>query len=185
MKNYFAGSKVNIVKQDRPQDKTFMKCAALFITLAVVISGCHKPSTRLQAQINFCENVVLNLHPPGDLSLLPADDSDLENMMAAGTDLKAKLSKNSREYQVFGSVLDEYDSYTNMINIDRYWIDYYRKSYQTEMQNHGSGSAADAYAANLKRATVEDNAFALQEYQFVKDKAKEADEILEKIQANE
>ena len=106
-------------------------------------------------------------------------------MEAAGTDLKLKLPKNSREFQVFGSVLDEYNAYATMIKTDRYWIDYYRKAYQAEVQNHGLGSASDALAANLKNATVEDNAQALQEYQFVKNKAKEAEGILEKIQANE
>ena len=129
--------------------------------------------------------MILNLHPPGDLSLLSADDTDVENMEAAGTDLKLKLPKNSREFQVFGSVLDEYNAYATMIKTDRYWIDYYRKAYQAEVQNHGLGSASDALAANLKNATVEDNAQALQEYQFVKNKAKEAEGILEKIQANE
>jgi hypothetical protein len=165
-------------------DKTKSGTIILAMIL-LVVAGCHKPSTRLQAQINFCENVVLDLHPPGDLSLLPADDADVENMVSAATDLKLKLSKNSREYQVFGSVLDEYDSYETMIKTDRYWIDYYRKAYKAEVQDHGSGSASDALAANLKNATVEDNAQVLQEYQFVKDKAKEAEEILEKIQANE
>lgn len=164
-------------------DKT--KSGAIILAMILLtVAGCHKPSTRLQAQINFCENVVLDLHPPGDLSLLPADD-DVENLEAAGTDLKLKLSKNSREYQVFGSALDEYNSYVAMIKTDRYWIDYYRKAYKAEVQNHGSGSASDALAANLKNATAEDNAQVLQEYQFVKDKTKEAKEILEKIQANE
>ena len=97
-------------KSSRPAPRRKLPRSFKDLTPAkMCIRDSHKPSTRLQAQINFCENVVLNLHPPGDLSLLPADDSDLENMMAAGTDLKAKLSKNSREYQVFGSVLDEYD----------------------------------------------------------------------------
>ena len=165
----------------RMADKPKSPIIILTIVLSVFVDGCHKPSTRLQKQIQFCQDVELNLPQPQD-----ADPKlILDTYINMGTDLKLNFSKDSREYQVFNSFLGEYDSYSIMLSYNRKRIEFYQGLYQTEVHNYGYGNVATGRAADLKKETDKDSAEESQEYQLVKDKAKEAEEILEKIQVNE
>lgn len=143
--------------------KTICKRFATLFVLLALASGCHKPSTRLNPQIQFCEDILLNLPAP--------DDVDPGHMQAVrldkGLPLQEALPKGSREYNAFKSACDTYDGYWIEVNSDRKTIHIFEgdpdrdkdiKEYKDKMQ---AG------------------------YQATKEAFRDAAEILRQIQANE
>ena len=84
-----------------------MKTSAI-VLLAIVLAGCsHKPSTRLNQHIQYCEEMVMNLPTPED-----ADSKFMEHELdGRALDLLLQLPKGGREYNAFNAARDEYSRY--------------------------------------------------------------------------
>jgi hypothetical protein len=177
-----AGCEILVSMNGATHLKTACLMCALLMVLLAVASGCHKPSTRLEPQIQFLEDLEMNLPTPQDAVPKLIEN----NWFGRGVDLEILMAEGSRERSVFKTACREYGLYGVMIESDRNEIAQTQKHYQDYVQIGGyEDKDTQRIAADLKKETDEDNAKELREYQNVKDAIKEAIAILEKIQSNE
>ena len=106
--------------------KTACKRCALIFALLAVVSGCHKPSTRLEPQIQFCEDIELGKLPTipyGTNAFLYYDKKAFELLDA----MMVTNAPLPREYLVFSPVARDVEAmYLGLLAGRADWVDIQR-----------------------------------------------------------